>query len=154
MGKCKPPTDMTSDEIPEYSPGDICNFSAFGSSEAEILFPPNTLFKVLAVWEPGDDHPELQNPLVKCKTMGFDSDEGITSWAGTGADAELATKHQEQMIDDHDVKIDEMESKLKLAQNKNEDLNVQVTQDAEQIRELERNQTELEGEMQEHDEAL
>merc|ERR1712039_126215 len=83
--KCKPPADLTADDTPEYAPGDICNYSAFGSSEAEILFPPNTMFKVLAVWTP-EDHPELNKPLIKCKTLGFDTDDGISAWGGKDAD--------------------------------------------------------------------
>merc|ERR1711972_190710 len=122
--KCKPPVDMTSDETPEYTPGDICNFSAFGSSEAEILFPPNTMFKVLAIWMPGDEHPDLDNPLVKCKTLGFDTDEGIFTWAGKDADKDNQLKAHEQVIDEHDVKLDVLDEKLQQADDKV----VQVTQ--------------------------
>jgi len=86
--RCCPPRGTYDDDKAEYAPASVSKWSSF-PSESEILFPPNTEFIVKKIVPPG---PENSNPIIKCETIGFDTDEGqaefdpsVDESAGTGS---------------------------------------------------------------------
>jgi len=60
-----PPDGMYDDEVWEFAPADIKEFSAY-RNESEVLFPPNVKFRVIEVGE------EQGKPLVKCIATALD----------------------------------------------------------------------------------
>lgn len=73
---CKPPvTGSFDDDEPEFAPADIMPLSDM-PHESEILFPPNTRFRVVNVQMPTDEN-GLYNPMVICETLGYDSVWGL-----------------------------------------------------------------------------
>mmetsp|Transcript_1450 Transcript_1450/g.3304 ORF Transcript_1450/g.3304 Transcript_1450/m.3304 type:complete len:783 (+) Transcript_1450:79-2427(+) len=81
--RCCPPAGTYEDNKPEYAPASVQDYSDF-AGEDEILFPPNTKFRVVGIQQP-DDKNELLSPLIMCETMGFDTDEGIVGFQGEAA---------------------------------------------------------------------
>jgi hypothetical protein len=73
--ECCPPAGTFDDDVPEYAPANIKDFSSF-PGEDEILFPPNISFRVVRIEHPNDQN-GLIVPLVCCKVVGFDTDTGI-----------------------------------------------------------------------------
>jgi len=131
--KCCPPEGTYEDDIPEYVPAPIKEFSVF-EGESEVLFPPNVKFRVIAIQLPTEEN-GLTAPLVKCKTVGFDTDTGISQFAGADAqvDTKTAMQQHDDLIDEHDVKIDEIED--------------WVHQETDQMRNLSRTVTGVQGSM-------
>jgi len=76
--RCYPPEGMYDDDEPEFAPADINEFSKF-PKEDEVLFPPNTGFKVLFVQK--DD--SQQRWVVTCDTMLFDTFGLLVEIGGT-----------------------------------------------------------------------
>jgi len=109
--KCCPPEGTFEDDKPEYAPAPIQEFSAF-QGEAEILFPPNVKFRVIDVVRPTEEN-GLPSTMVRCKTVGFDTDEGIDQFAGSGGtDVKKSVQQHDDVIDQHDLKIDEIEERV------------------------------------------
>lgn len=77
--ECRPPAGTYDDDIPEYAPACISEFSCY-PCEAEVLCPPNISFRVLRIDHPNDEN-QLSHPLVVCKVVGFDTDSGIQQFA-------------------------------------------------------------------------
>lgn len=70
-----PPEGMYDDEVWEFAPADIKEFSAF-KSESEVLFPPNVKFRILEVRE------EQGKPLVVCVATALDGVGGQVEFGG------------------------------------------------------------------------
>jgi len=73
--KCDPPDGMYADEVFEYAPADVKEFSAY-ASEDEVLFPPNVKFRVLDVKE------ENGKPLICCVATALDGVGGLVEFGG------------------------------------------------------------------------
>lgn len=73
--RCYPAPGTCEDDAPEFAPASIKQWSVIGEEE-EILFPPNTKFRVVNIKYP-DDENNLPHPMVQCETLAFDSVWGL-----------------------------------------------------------------------------
>lgn len=107
--KCAPPPHTYDDDDPEYAPADIQEWSAFGTGEAEILFPCNIKLRVLQVLRPSAQN-GLSRPEVWCRMEGLDTDGGVRDWFSP--QSKYVSQLQEE-LDIQDLDIDEMKGKMK-----------------------------------------
>lgn len=76
--RVQPPDGLYEDEIAEYVPAPVQEWSVF-PSEAEILFAPNIQFMVKEIQMPGEHG--RSKPHIICDTIAFDTDEGLAELA-------------------------------------------------------------------------
>lgn len=150
--KCCPPEGTFEDDIPEFAPAPIQEFSAF-QGEEEILFPPNVKFRVLSVQKPTEEN-GLGCTVVKCKTVGFDTDEGIDQFAGSGGDIGKSVLQHDDLIDQHDLKIDEIEERVGQTMQETRDLSQTVTELQETVQGLQQALEESNGAVRDLQERL
>jgi hypothetical protein len=90
---CTPPATGTfDDDMPEYAPADIKQFSDT-KEETEVLFPPNVRFRVITVQMPTGQLGSPSIPTVICETVGYDSIWGLIDANNKDEVAKWCSRH-------------------------------------------------------------
>eukprot|EP00746_Dinoflagellata_sp_MGD_P010190 gnl/MRDRNA2_/MRDRNA2_120958_c0_seq1.p1 gnl/MRDRNA2_/MRDRNA2_120958_c0~~gnl/MRDRNA2_/MRDRNA2_120958_c0_seq1.p1 ORF type:complete len:372 (-),score=79.88 gnl/MRDRNA2_/MRDRNA2_120958_c0_seq1:8-1123(-) len=123
--RCYPLDGLFEDDKPEFAPAGVSQWSQF-PQEAEIIFPPNTEFRVVNIQYPGEDN-DLGNfgnvyALVQCETTAFDSiygmieagdTEGVKKWTEQNKDRVKTNDCEYSLVEHAEEHHDEDDDSLK-----------------------------------------